>query len=208
MAKKRLKNIGIGVGVLALVGAVGAGVTESVKEATKSTVTRTITWVQERYEQVFPSELPQANKKAAFSIFVAKLDGDADGLQTRHVLESLRRSFDATDAQSRIEVREIGRVLKEGSSGDVFEDHQRAIKIGKEWLKQSGAHVLIWGHVAERNKALRIYFLQGEDLLVPLGIENKRPSETYALTERLQLSEDFGEDLGLVIAVRAFAKGL
>jgi hypothetical protein len=180
-----------------------------VKEAVKSTVTRAISWGQEQVEQVFPSELPQANKNAAFSIFVAKLGGDEDGLQTKHVLESLRHSFDATDAQHGIEVREIRRVLREGTSGDVFRDHQKARETGKEWLKQSGAHVLIWGYVAERNKALRIFFLPGEGTgIFPLpgkGTLEKRPSETYTFTDRFQLSEDFGEDLGLVIAVRAVA---
>src|SRR6476659_7027033 len=110
MAKKRSEKFGIGVAVVALAGAVGLGLTESVKEATKSTVTRAISWGQEQVEQVIPSELPQANKNAAFSIFVAKLGGDEDGLQTKHVLETLRHSFDATDAQHGIEVREIRRV--------------------------------------------------------------------------------------------------
>src|SRR5262249_39983228 len=150
------KKFGIGFAVLAIAGAVGAGLTEVVKEAAKSTVRQTISRVQEKIEQVFPSALPQADKNAAFSIFVAKLDGDPDGSQTKLVRESLRRSFDATDAQHRIEVRQIGRVLRKGTSDDVLLDHQKAEEIGKEWLKQSGAHVLIWGYVADRNKALRI----------------------------------------------------
>jgi hypothetical protein len=193
------KKFGIGVVVLALAGAIGAGLIEGVKEAAKSTFRQTISWGQEQVEQLFPSALPQADKNAAFSIFTAKLDGDPDGSQTKLVRESLRRSFDATDAQHRIEVREIGRVLREGTSGDVFLDHQKAQETGKEWLKQSGAHVLIWGYVADRNKALRIFFVAGE------GAVETRPRETYTLTERFQLSEDFGEDLGLVIAVRAVA---
>jgi hypothetical protein len=193
------KKFGIGVAVLAIAGAVGAGLTEVVKEAATSTVRQTISWGQEQIEQVFPSALPQADKNAAFSIFVAKLDGDADGSQTKLVRESLRRSFDATDAQHRIEVREIGRVLRDGTSGDVLLDRQKAQETGKEWLKQSGAHVLIWGYVADRNKALRIFFVSGE------GTVEKRPTETYTLTERFQLSEDFGEDLGLIIAVKAVA---
>jgi hypothetical protein len=101
------KKFGIGVAILALAGAVGAGLTEVVKEAAKSTVRQTISRVQEKIEQVFPSALPQADKNAAFSIFVAKLDEDPDGSQTKLVRESLRRSFDATDAQHRIEVRRI-----------------------------------------------------------------------------------------------------
>jgi hypothetical protein len=193
------KKFGIGVVVLALAGAVGAGLIEGVKEAAKSTFRQTISWGQEQVEQLFPSALPQADKNAAFSIFIAKLDGDPDGSQTKLVRESLRRSFDATDAQHRIEVREIGRVLREGTTGDVLLDHQKAQETGKEWLKQSGAHVLIWGYVADRNKALRIFFVAGE------GTVETRPRETYTLTERFQLSEDFGEDLGLVIAVRAVA---
>jgi hypothetical protein len=193
------KKFGIGVAVLAIAGAVGAGLTEVVKEAAQSTVRQTISWGQERIEQVFPSALPQADKNAAFSIFVAKLDGDADGSQTEFVRESLRRSFDATDAQHRIEVRQIGRVLRDGTSGDLLLDRQKAQETGKEWLKQSGAHVLIWGYVAARNKALRIFFVSGE------GTVEKRPGVTYTLTERFQLSEDFGEDLGLIIAVKAVA---
>ena len=194
------KKFGIGIAVLALAGAVGAGLTEVVKEAAKSTVRQTISWGQEQFEQLFPSALPQADKNAAFSIFVARLDEDPDGSQTKLVRESLRRSFDATDAQHRIEVRQIGRVLREGTSDDILLDHQKAEEIGKEWLKQSGAHVLIWGSVTRPDKALRIFFLAGE------GTVGTRPKpKTYSLTERFQLSEDFGEDLGLIIAVRAVA---
>jgi len=193
------KKFGIGFAVLALAGAVGAGLTEVVKEAAKSTVRQTISWGQEKIEQIFPSALPQADQNAAFSIFVAKLDEDPDGSQTKLVRESLRRSFDATDAQHRIEVRQIGRVLREGTSDDVLLSRQKAEETGKEWLKQSGAHVLIWGSVARQDKALRIFFVAGE------GTVGKRPNDTYTLTERFQLSEDFGEDLGLIIAVRAVA---
>jgi tetratricopeptide (TPR) repeat protein len=199
MTKNRLKKFGLGIAVLALA-AVGAGLSEGVKEAAKSTFTRTISWGQEQVEQLFPSALPQADKTAAFSIFVAKLDGDTDGSQSKHVRESLRRSFDATDAQPRVEVREIPRVLREGTSSDVLLDHQKAIETAKEWLKQSGAHVLIWGAVADRNRALRLFFLPAE------GTVQKRPRETYTLTDHYQLSEDFGEDLGLVIAAKILAQ--
>src|SRR5262249_16849781 len=191
------KKFGMGVAVLALAGAVGAGLTEVVKEAAESTVRQTISWGQEKIEQLFPSALPQADKNAAFSIFMAKLGDGPDGSQTKFVRESLRRSFDATDAQHRIEVREIGRVLREGTSGEVFLDHQKAQETGREWLKQSGAHVLIWGRAAGRNKALRIFILPGE------GAVEK--GETYTLTERFELSQDFGDNLGVVIAVRAVA---
>src|SRR5262245_38825777 len=75
------KNFGIGVVVLALAGAVSAGLIEEVKEAAKSTFRQTFSWGQERLEQLFPSALPQADKNAAFSIFIAKLDEDPDGSQ-------------------------------------------------------------------------------------------------------------------------------
>jgi hypothetical protein len=135
------KKFGIGVVVLALAGAIGAGLIEGVKEAAKSTFRQTI-----------------------FSIFIAKLDADPDGSQTKLVRESLRRSFDATDAQHRIEMREIGRVLREGTTGDIHLDQQKAEETGKDWLKQSGAHVLIWGKVASRDRALRIFFCRGKAL--------------------------------------------
>src|SRR5262249_56741081 len=127
--------------------------------AAKSTIRQTLSWGQDRLEQLFPSALPKADKNAAFSIFIAKLDEDPDGSQTKLVGESLRRSFDATDAQHRIEVRQIGRVLRKGTSGEYSLDHQKARETGKEWLKQSGAHVLIWGYVVDRNKAVRIFFV-------------------------------------------------
>src|SRR5215831_18086598 len=116
------KKFGIGFAVLAIAGAVGAGLTEVVKEAAKSTVRQTISRVQEKIEQVFPSALPQADKNAAFSIFVAKLDGDPDGSQTKLVRESLRRSFDATDAQHRIEV-----------------NTSRSSKSGRDWQRMANA---------------------------------------------------------------------
>jgi hypothetical protein len=87
------KKFGMGVAVLALAGAVGAGLTEVVKEASESTVRQTISWGQEKIEQLFPSALPQADKNAAFSIFMAKLGDDPDGSQTkvsRSVVASMR----------------------------------------------------------------------------------------------------------------------
>jgi hypothetical protein len=89
------KKFGIGIAVLALAGAVGAGLTEVVKEAAKSTVRQTISWGQEQFEQLFPSALPQADKNAAFSIFVANLTRIQTGRKpssfvSRSVVASMR----------------------------------------------------------------------------------------------------------------------
>ena len=56
---------------------------------------RASSWVEAQTEQMFP--LPQADQKAVLSIFVANLDGDTDGSQTKHLSQSLRHVFDATD---------------------------------------------------------------------------------------------------------------
>lgn len=184
--------------VAAIAAGASFGLTSGVNKTIESIYMRASSWVEAQTEQMFP--LPQADQKAVLSIFVANLDGDTDGSQTKHLLQSLRHVFDATDDRHRIEVKQLRRALREGDSGDVFRDHQKARETGKEWLKLSGAHLLIWGHVADRNKALRIFFLPAE------GHPERRPSETYILTERFQFSEDFGEDLGTAIAVSAVAQ--
>ncbi len=197
--ENKTQKLGIGVVALAIAAAVGAGLSDTIKEAAKSGAGKVATWAQDQVEGIFPSELPQADKDAAFSILVAKLDGDADGSQTNHVTAALRRAFDQTNDRYRIEVKRVQRVLKAGISGDIFRDHQQAEKTGQDWLRTSGAHVLVWGDVLDRNKALRLFFVLSE------GTSDKRASESYKLSEGLELAKDFDQDLGLVIAARAVA---
>ena len=83
--RRETKKYGVGVVVLAIVAAIGAGLADSIKDGVKSLASRTMTWGQTWIEEIFPPELPQADKNAALSILLAQLEGDRSARQTKHV---------------------------------------------------------------------------------------------------------------------------
>lgn len=150
------------------------------------------TW-QVIVERVVP--LPHADEKAALSILVAQLEGDEDRSQTKLVLHSLEHALTLGGKGRRVQVLDAGRILRRGKSSDVFRQRAETEAKGREWLKQAGADVLVWGEVAAKHEALRIFFLLSE------GRATQRPDEGYAVTGHgVSLSKDFTEDLGFVIA--------
>ena len=203
MPRKKAKRFGAGVAlsaiVMAVLMAIGGGMVEGVKDTAKSLVTQTVTWGQRWVEEIFPPAIPQADSNAALSILLAQLEGDHDGSQTTHVRVSVDRILDLSDKRSQIQLLRTDRILRRGPSSDVRDQRNFAESVGREWLKRSGAGLLIWGEVGGRDKVLRLNFLLGE------GETKKRLRESFTLSQQLELSPDFSEDLALVIVARAVA---
>jgi hypothetical protein len=166
MAKKRTRKLQIGVVVLAIAAAIGGGLVESVKDSAKSVASRALSWAQNRIEDLVPPEVPKAREPRALAILVAQLGGDHDGSQTALVHRSLRRALDLGDKGRDVQVLTVGRVLKLGGSSDVWQQRKEAERVGREWLKRSGAELLIWGNVPG-NKVMHINFLLDEGETTP-----------------------------------------
>jgi tetratricopeptide (TPR) repeat protein len=202
MAARRITKWLLG-GVVALLGAIALaiyqGLLGGITDATKPLASRTVNSVLNWVDDTFPPRLPQADKNAALAILMAQLEGDGDGSQSRYVHQSLVRALDLTGKGRQIQVLEAGRMLKLGTARDLWRQREAAEVMGRAWLKQSGAGLLIWGEVAGRDKVLRINFLPSE------GKTAIRTNESYLLTDRFELSSDFGEDLGIVIVARVAA---
>ena len=142
----------------------------------------------------------RANKDFALSILVAQLEGDEDSSQTKLILRSLEHALALAGTGPRVvQVLDAGRMLRRGSSSDVYQQRIDAEATGREWLRQAGADVLIWGDVAEKGKALRVFFLLRE------GSPTRQLSESYVIGPNIALSKDFNEDLGYVIAGQVVA---
>src|SRR5215213_46833 len=194
MAKKRKSKLGIGVAAAAIVAAVGAGLVDGVKETVKNVATDTIGWARSQIDELSP--LPQADTSAALSVFVAQFEGDdSNDSQTTHVVEALRRAFPEPETAHGVQVTALSRALKRRKLGNATGNFQAAEEKGRGWLKESKADVLIWGEVVERNKGLRIYFVLSEG--------NVRLSQkNYGFADAVTLTQNFDQDLGLVIAAR------
>ena len=135
------------------------------------------------------------------SVLVAQLERDEDRSQTTLILRSLEHVLDLGGSGRQVELLDAGRVLRRGASSNVNQQREDAETRGREWLEEAGADVLIWGEVAEKGEALRIFFLPSE------GRHTRQLSESYGVTGKgvAYLSTDFNEDLGDVIAAQAVA---
>jgi tetratricopeptide (TPR) repeat protein len=196
----RKSKFGIGIAAAAVVAAIGAGLTDGVKETAKNVAADAAGWTYSQIGELSP--LPQADKSAALSIFVAQFDGDPGGSQTRHVVEALRRAFSGLETRHEVEIIELTRSLRRRKSGDVLRNFQATQEKGLGWLKESKADILIWGEVARVDQGLRIYFVLSEGS-VRLSEGSVRLNEkNYGFSEAVELTKNFDQDLGLAIAAR------
>jgi hypothetical protein len=131
-----------------------------------------------------------------FTIVVAKLEGDKDGAQTRHVIESLRHEFAPVAGGPQVHIAPFPEALTPGP-GEVTAADAAAEKKGRKWLKRVNADLLVWGSVAKEHALLRLRFLPREG--------SGAGSTPYSLSDKLELPADFGADLGAVLAVSAAA---
>ena len=141
------------------------------------------------YITFFPP--PPAASGKQFAILVAKLEGDKDGSQTRHIRNSLITQF---GQQSQIDVLFRDETLAM-PLGNLRAELSEAEKHGQKWLKQQRADVLVWGEVAASDKVLRLRFLSQSG--------DGGGTKAYRLNEVLELPANFNADLGAVLAVQA-----
>lgn len=191
--------MGIGAVVLVVAATIGAGFSDSLKGTAKSFADHIIVSLQNKYEELFPPKLPRAHNKFALTILVARLDEDADGSQTKHVSQSLHRTFNFTDGEPSVDLILTSRILRVGDTGIISHDYKAAEEIGRDWLKESGADVLVWGSVAERNKVLRLNFVANAKM-------GRKATESYKLTDILELPKDFDSRLGATIAEKVLSQ--
>jgi len=122
-----------------------------------------------------------------YTILVACLEGDTDNRQRDHLLQSLETHME----------RGIFHIQPYPETLSIFEIKERSQSItdaeatGRKWLKNSGADLLVWGKVAQEDEVLRLRMLASE------GGESE--SKGYVLTETLELSIDFAEELGAAL---------
>ena len=141
------------------------------------------------YITIFPPPAKAPGK--LFAILVAKLEGDKDGSQTRHIRSSLISQF---GEQSQIDVLFRDETLAM-RSGNLQAEISEAEKCGQKWLKQQRADVLIWGEVGASDKVLRLRFLSQSG--------DGGGTKAYRLNEVLELPANFNANLDAVLAVQA-----
>jgi hypothetical protein len=83
--------------------------------------------------------LPKA-KPDVFTVALARLEDDDE---KTHIEPTLAQDLQELSASNGIAVMEFPRTITADSAGDIQTGHAKA----REWLKQSGAQVLIWGKV-------------------------------------------------------------
>ncbi len=128
-----------------------------------------------------------------FTILVAKLEGDADNSQHRHILTELQKQFPPRgDVRVHVLPYPEALAIEHGEIGAAL---VRAEARGRQWLKAMNADVLIWGEQGAKDKVLRLRFL------TPAGEGSAQ--KPYQLNSTLELHPDFGADLGAILAVQA-----
>lgn len=143
--------------------------------------------------------LPKAQPGSSMSVLVAKLDSDADGSQTRHVVNSITQEL---DDRLKFQIAVTPCPLEIKLSGDITINQIEAESKGRSWLRESGFEILVFGYVAAKDDVLHLYFLNGEAISCGCGSEKiQSASRRYELTRKLELPTDFGNDLGTAIVV-------
>ena len=129
-----------------------------------------------------------------FTVLVSQLDGDQDGKQTDHVVQSLAGA-------SGIKILRDGRCLKVEEIGDIADNEASALAKGRVWLSDKHADLLVWGKVVEENKVLRLRFLPGE-------AAGSGEAKGYVLNDVYELPKNFETDFAdalLAVALSAAA---
>ena len=152
-------------------------------------------WAQRWRRTTTAGDTPAA-KGSHFTLLVADLDGDdVKGSQTKHLVRSLR------DHRG-IRVLRFTRALKVKESGDTTERREAAEDLGREWLRQKNADILIWGEVVA-DGLLHIRFLSRQ------GPEGSSGQDYRLGEEFLRLPEDFDEEISAqVVAYALSASGI
>jgi hypothetical protein len=131
--------------------------------------------------------LPKATPDV-FTVALARLEGDDE--KTR-IEPTLAQDLQELSASNGIAVLEFPRTITADSAADVQTGHARA----REWLKQSGAQVLIWGKIVTANgkSVPKLYWTTAE------RSNPKKPTDRYVLGEDLRLPPVFQSDLSDIL---------
>jgi len=135
---------------------------------------------------------PYAASGKRFAIVVAKLTGDENGRQTRHILSSLEREFSTGNQGTQVDILSYPKELK--STGDT-QNVLWATETARAHLSTFRADVVIWGEVAATDKVLRLRFTTLNSHAVT--------AKPYNLTDALELPSNFNLDFGAVLATLA-----
>jgi len=128
--------------------------------------------------------LPKANS-AIFTVAIARLEDDDKKTNIEPMLAQDLKELTG------IAVLEFPRTITADSANEIQADRAKA----REWLKQSGAQVLIWGKVltAGGRSVPQLYWTTSE------GATPKKPSDRYGLDENLRLPSVFLSDLSDIL---------
>ena len=142
------------------------------------------------------------------SILVARLSGDEDGSQTRHVVHSLEDQFSHAAPGALLHIQSYPATLQLGT-GELSSEVSAAEQRGKQWLKRKNATLLIWGNVTAKDQVLRLRFVGRDE---HDGVADNAPvdntinkkailsAKNYRLGEVLELPHHFDVDLGSALA--------
>jgi len=127
-----------------------------------------------------------------FTILLSRLDRDTDGSQTRHIVYALER-------QATLEVIPTCRVLRIEPHGNrLSEARIESEKLGRQWLKKSGADLLIWGEVTKADQGLQLRFTSPED-------RGTIDTSRYKLDDTLILPKSFHDDFAAQLVAVALS---
>lgn len=125
-----------------------------------------------------------------FTILIADLANDGTARQqTAHVTEALR------DLKG-VRVRRFGRALSIDDHGDQTGALAASELVGRQWLADQNADLLVWGAVAKADHVLRLRFLSRH-------IARGEHNQSYRLSRTLDLPRDFSVDLSRALAATA-----
>ena len=164
--------------VLAILAAAGLTIWNWDKVKNLLGVSTFISWMSRK-------PLPKADPKR-FAVAIAHLDNDKDRQYERLIVEALK------EIQG-VQILQFDRTIPlEGAQPEerVKAGHDKA----REYLNESGAHILIWGTVLSRDDSSlpKLYWTPSKDL-------GERQARRYQLTEDLGLPDIFWSDLADIL---------
>jgi hypothetical protein len=142
-------------------------------------------------------KLPAAQR---FSIAIAKIEGDRDDAMRTLLMESLR------DLPS-LDLLRFDRGTNLASASNASQAEKDAQTQAKQWLKDSGAHILIWGQVlpatAKTERGLRLHFSARDDD----AQQSTRVAESQAISFNTVAKAEIEATVRLQVIAERKAKG-
>lgn len=128
-------------------------------------------------------------------VAVLVLIADLDGRGGREIAAQLGESLISCPG---IAVQLARKRLKMANDSGLVKKLAAAGAIGRTWLDQEGADVLIWGEIISKNGAAVIHFL-------PSAPDAEGKTGTFGLGDNLELPAAFGSEFGDIAAAAALA---